>query len=58
MKPVMVVVLVDALGWTLAQREPGFAPALPLRRPLATTLGFSSGALPRSEEHTSELQSP
>jgi hypothetical protein len=42
----MVVVLVDAFGWTLAQREPGFAPALPLRRPLATTLGFSSGALP------------
>jgi hypothetical protein len=42
----MVVVLVDAFGWTLAQRQPGFAPALPERRPLATVLGFSSGALP------------
>ena len=46
MKPVMVVVLVDAFGWTLAAREPGFAPALPERRPLATVLGFSTGALP------------
>ena len=46
MKPVMVVVLVDALGWTLAGREPGFAPALPERRALATVLGFSTGALP------------
>ena len=46
MRPVMVVVLVDALGWTLAGREPGFAPALPERRPLATVLGFSTGALP------------
>jgi len=45
-KPVMVVVLVDALGWTLAARDPAFAPALPERRPLATVLGFSSGALP------------
>jgi len=42
----MVVVLVDALGWTLAERAPGFAPALPERRPLATVLGFSTGALP------------
>ena len=46
MKPVMVVVLVDALGWTLSEREPGFAPSLPERRPLATVLGFSTGALP------------
>src|SRR5262249_3959964 len=45
-KPVLVVVLVDALGWTLAGREPGFAPRLRERRPLATVLGFSSGALP------------
>ena len=57
MKPVMVVVLVDALGWTLAERTPGFAPALPERRPLATVLGFSCGALPtaftgrQSSEH-------
>jgi len=46
MKPVMVVVLVDALGWTLAGRTPGFAPALPERRALDTVLGFSCGALP------------
>jgi hypothetical protein len=45
-KPVLVVVLVDALGWTLAGREPAFAPRLRERRPLATVLGFSSGALP------------
>lgn len=42
----MVVVLVDALGWTLAGRDPAFAPRLRERRPLATVLGFSSGALP------------
>jgi len=46
MRPVMVVVLVDALGWTLAGPDPGFAPRLVHRRPLATILGFSSGALP------------
>ena len=46
MKPVIIVVLVDALGWTLAGRDPAFAPALRERRPLATVLGFSSGALP------------
>jgi hypothetical protein len=37
---------VDALGWTLAGRDPAFAPRLSERRPLATVLGFSSGALP------------
>jgi type I phosphodiesterase/nucleotide pyrophosphatase len=42
----MMVVLVDALGWTLAGRDPAFAPRLRERRPLATVLGFSSGALP------------
>lgn len=46
MRPVMVVVLVDALGWTLAGPDPEFAPRLTERRPLATILGFSSGALP------------
>jgi len=57
MRPVMSVVLVDALGWTLAGRDPAFAPRLAERRPLATVLGFSSGALPtaftgrRAEEH-------
>ncbi len=42
----MVVVLVDALGWTLAGTDARFAPGLTQRRPLATILGFSSGALP------------
>ena len=46
MKPVLVVVLVDAMGWTLAGTDPAFAPGLTQRRPLATVLGFSSGALP------------
>jgi hypothetical protein len=45
-KPIMMVVLVDALGWTLAGEDPAFAPRLSQRRPLATVLGFSSGALP------------
>ncbi len=42
----MVVVLVDALGWRLAGADPAFAPLLPERRPFATVLGFSAGALP------------
>lgn len=46
MKPVMVVVLVDAMGWKLAGSDPAFAPLLAERRPLETILGFSSGALP------------
>ena len=46
MKPVVVVVLVDAMGWRLAGSDPTFAPLLAHRRPLETILGFSSGALP------------
>lgn len=42
----LVVLLVDALGFELAARTPGFAAALPHRRRLETVLGFSSGALP------------
>ncbi|HVP14911.1 MAG TPA: alkaline phosphatase family protein [Terriglobales bacterium] len=42
----LVVLLVDALGWELAARTPGFACVLPHRRRLETILGFSSGALP------------
>jgi hypothetical protein len=42
----LAVVLVDALGWELAARSPGFAAALPYRRRVETILGFSSGALP------------
>jgi hypothetical protein len=46
MKPTLLVLLVDALGWRLAGAHPGFAAMLPHRRELATILGFSSGALP------------
>ncbi len=46
MKRRMVVLLVDALGWELASRAPGFAVGLTQRRRLETVLGFSSGALP------------
>ncbi|MFN8587806.1 MAG: alkaline phosphatase family protein [Candidatus Eisenbacteria bacterium] len=46
MKPVMVVLFVDALGWSLAGARPGFAAELAHRREIATLLGFSSGALP------------
>ncbi len=42
----MVVLLVDALGWELASRTPGFAAGLAERRRLETVFGFSSGALP------------
>ena len=45
-KPVLVILFVDALGWRLAGSYPGFAPALAHRREIATILGFSSGALP------------
>ena len=41
-----VIILVDALGWELAQRRPGFLADLPERRRLDTVLGFSSAALP------------
>lgn len=46
MKPVLVVLFVDALGWRLAGGYPGFAAPLAHRREIATILGFSSGALP------------
>jgi len=42
----LAVLLVDALGFELATRTPGFADLLPHRRRLETVLGFSSGALP------------
>lgn len=46
MKPLMLVLFVDALGWRLASARRDFAPELPHRREIATVLGFSSGALP------------
>jgi hypothetical protein len=42
----LAVLLVDALGASLAGATPGFGAALPHRRTLRTILGFSSGALP------------
>ena len=42
----MLVLLVDAMGWELARRTPGFLGDLPHRCRLETILGFSSGALP------------
>ncbi len=45
-RPVVIVVLVDALGWEVARRH-AFAPrALPQRAPLDTVLGYSSAAIP------------
>lgn len=41
-----VVLLVDALGWELAQGCPELLQVFPHRRPLETVLGFSTGALP------------
>ena len=46
MKPVMVVLFVDALGWRLSQSRREFATGLVHRREIDTILGFSSGALP------------
>ena len=40
----MVVLVVDALGWNLASRAPGFARGLTQRRRIETVLGFSSGS--------------
>ena len=42
----IVVLLVDAFGWDLAQSASRLLAALPHRRRLETILGFSSGALP------------
>lgn len=44
--PLIVLVLVDALGWDLVGETGFLATELPHRRPLDTVLGFSSGAIP------------
>ena len=41
-----VFVLMDALGWPVAEAHGFLADLLPYRRPLRTVLGFSSGAIP------------
>jgi len=45
-RPVLLIVLVDALGRRLAESRPGFAAPLHERRGIDTILGFSAGALP------------
>ena len=44
--PLMVVVLVDALGWERVGESAFLKGELPARRPLDTVLGFSAGAIP------------
>jgi len=44
--PLLVIVLVDALGWERAGTGDFLAHELPHRKPLDTILGFSSGAIP------------
>jgi len=44
--PLMIVVLVDALGWERVGESAFLKGALPERRPLDTVLGFSAGAIP------------
>jgi hypothetical protein len=44
--PLLVVVLVDALGWERVGEAAFLKDELPQRRPLDTVLGFSAGAIP------------
>jgi len=44
--PLVVIVLVDALGWDRAGAAGFLASELPHRKPLDTILGFSAGAIP------------
>lgn len=41
-----LVILIDALGWELCQRHGFLQKELPVRGPVRTVLGFSSGAIP------------
>jgi hypothetical protein len=45
-RPVHIVALIDALGWTYVRDSDFLADILPHRQPLRTVLGFSSGAIP------------
>jgi hypothetical protein len=48
-RPLILVVLVDALSWEVCEAHPGgpwLAGLLPHRRALTSVLGFSSGAIP------------
>jgi hypothetical protein len=58
-RPVVLVFLIDALGWAIAERFAFGAGTLPQRSPLGTVLGYSSTAIPsllsgaRAVEHGS-----
>src|SRR4029077_11133754 len=43
---VTVFVLIDALGWKYVEGGDFLTDLLPIRKPLRTVLGFSSGAIP------------
>ena len=45
-RPLTVVVLIDALGWSYVRNSDFLADILPHRQALRTVLGFSSGAIP------------
>ncbi|MCH7549111.1 MAG: alkaline phosphatase family protein [Candidatus Krumholzibacteriota bacterium] len=46
MRDLVVVLLIDALGWEVARRFDFAAGILPRRAPLGTVLGYSSAAIP------------
>jgi hypothetical protein len=45
-RPVQVFVLIDALGWAFVNGRDFLGDVLPVRQPLRTILGYSSGAIP------------
>ena len=45
-RPVVLVFLIDALGWAIAERFEFTRGVLPVRQPLDTVLGYSSAAIP------------
>jgi hypothetical protein len=45
-RPLQVFVLIDALGWEIIKDRPFLNEELPVRMPLQTVLGYSSGAIP------------
>ncbi len=45
-RPVLLVLLVDALGWEIAERFGFGRDEFPVRAPLGTVLGYSSAAIP------------
>ncbi len=45
-RPIVVLVLIDALGWKCIEGRDFLSRILPYRRPLKTVLGYSSAAIP------------